>query len=110
MSRSDLKENCGGWTAKQVACFAKAFTKRYPSQTWDLLANELRMALVDSWVMTVVLGQDRAETGGVIGISDIGAFRDALLRELDKRHLYPVWDQSHLTGVEHMCASCKAKA
>lgn len=104
-----IKENCGGWTAKQVACFAKAFTKRYSSEMWGLFANELRMALVDSWVMTVVLGQDCAETGGVIRISDIGAFRDAFLRELNKRHFYPVWDQSRLTGVEHMCAPCKAR-
>lgn len=83
-----LKENCGGWTAGQVASFAKAFTKRYPSQTWGLLANELQMALVDSWVMTVVMGQDRADTGGAIVISDIKALRDAFLSELNKRHFY----------------------
>ena len=70
----------GGWSVQQVKSFARRFATTH-RPAWHACVPEVREALVDRFVLQVVLGQDRH----AVAVSEIQSLRSRLVAAL---HLY----------------------
>jgi hypothetical protein len=73
-----------GWTDGQVREFAKRFADiNHPM--WPVLVDALREAIIDSFVLLIVLGQDR----GDVQVEEIRSMRTCLAIRLAVHHKMP---------------------
>lgn len=70
-----------GWADNQVAEFAKRFAKQHAA-AWHAYVPAVREAFLDSFVLMIVLGQDRDE----LQVKDIRSLRVRLCARLTRRH------------------------
>lgn len=70
-----------GWTDGQVREFARDFAARY-RPLWPALVDDVREAMIDSYVLSVVLGQH--DEGGV-PTAQICSMRSRLAVQLETR-------------------------
>lgn len=67
-----------GWSKQQVGQFAREIARRFPSEAWLLLVFDMRRAVVDAEVLSVVCMQ-QAET---VKVEDIEKLRRDLHIEM----------------------------
>lgn len=77
-----------GWSAPQVHGFAKQLARSTPGKSWWAFVPAVRAALVDQFVLGVVLGQDRDQAS----IAAVEQLRHDLRRALAERHAMIVSD------------------
>lgn len=73
-----------GWTDGQVREFARRFAG-VNRPLWPVLVGDIREAVIDSFVLMIVLGQDR----GDVQVAEIRSMRTRLAVELAAKHRMP---------------------
>lgn len=71
-----------GWSDRQIREFAKRFAFANKS-AWHAYVTDVREALIDSFVLLVVLGQDR-DVG--VPVDEVGSLRSRLGLRLATHH------------------------
>jgi hypothetical protein len=72
------------WTNDQVREFAKRFAG-INRPVWPVLVDDIREAIIDSFVLLIVLGQDR----GDVQVEEIRSMRTRLAVRLAAHHKMP---------------------
>lgn len=70
-----------GWSNEQVTLFAKRFANSAEGFAWWAFVEEIREALIDTFVLGLVFSQK-----GEIRIEDIKSLRKRLVDELANKH------------------------
>ncbi len=74
-----------GWTDGQCAEFAQRFARSSEGRAWRFFVDDVREALIDRFVLNIVLAQEKGE----IQVVDIRSMRMRLAHRLAvKHHLY----------------------
>lgn len=77
-----------GWSAPQVHGFAKQLARSTLGKSWWAFVPAVRAALIDQFVLGVVLGQDREQ----VPVAAIEQLRGDLRHALAERHAMVVGD------------------
>ncbi len=72
-----------GWTDAQVQTFGRRFAVSHKA-TWPAYVADVREALIDSFVLLIVLGQDRSS--GAVEIKEIQSLRTRLGIRIARAH------------------------
>lgn len=89
-----------GWSTSQVNEFAKRLAYRERA-CWPAYVDDVREALIDSEVLSVVLGQDSHRSGGIL-VEEIKRLRNGIGVRLASKHGMPnvINDQVGAEGVK----------
>jgi hypothetical protein len=78
-----------GWSAPQVQSFAKQFSRSPEGRAWWTFVPAVRAALIDRFVLGVVLGQDREQ----VVVAAVEKLRVDLRNTLAERYALLVGDE-----------------
>ena len=70
------------WSDGQCAEFARRFAQSAEGRAWWAFVDDVREALIDAFVLSIVLGQDK----GAANVEDIRAMRVRFVRKLAIKH------------------------
>lgn len=71
-----------GWTDGQCSEFARRFARSPEGRAWFFFVDDVRDALIDQFVMNIVLAQEKGE----IQVADIRSLRARLAARLATKH------------------------
>ena len=84
MNGMSAAQDESGWADGHVREFARRFAALH-RPSWPVLVPDLREALIDSFVLMVVLGQ----SGDSVGVGEIRSLRTRLATQLAEHHKMP---------------------
>lgn len=71
-----------GWSQGQVNTFARRFAQSAEARSWWAFVDDVREALIDKFVLEIVLGQDRDD----VSVTAIRELRLGIARRLQSNH------------------------
>src|SRR5262249_30099989 len=92
---SQNQRTMSGWSAPQVQGFARQFSRSPEGRSWWAFVPAVRAALIDQFVLGVVLGQDRDQ----VSVAAIEELRVDLRRALARRHKLFVGDEDDVREI-----------